>query len=114
LLFHLNSGGMELLFSSIPSHTVSVPRFYTSSMLSSSPPPSTAPTPTEGTKTDIRFLIWWLREYLLADKNRPELFSQGETMCVYGRRGFSVFEAEELGAKLTFINARRDADVRGS
>lgn len=76
------SGGMELLFSNEPSHDIAVPRFYDPAVLAS-PAPPTAPNPASSTPTDIRFLIWWLREYLLADKGRPELFSQGETMCVF-------------------------------
>lgn len=71
---------MELLFSEEHYHTITIPRFYSPSTLSLSPSPELAPTPEDGKKTDIKFLIWWLREYLLADKGRRDLFSQGETM----------------------------------
>ena len=70
---------MELLFSSIHNHKITVPRFYSPSTLAQTGL-SEAPTPSEGNKTDIKFLIWWLREFLLEDRDRPELFSQGETM----------------------------------
>ncbi|GAA5837291.1 hypothetical protein JCM3766R1_002185 [Sporobolomyces carnicolor] len=73
------SGGMELLFSSIHNHKITVPRFYSPSTLAQTGL-SEAPTPSEGTKTDIKFLIWWLREFLLEDRDRPDLFSQGETI----------------------------------
>ncbi|ORY88844.1 hypothetical protein BCR35DRAFT_301197 [Leucosporidium creatinivorum] len=77
-------GGMELLFHHQHSHNVQIPRFYDPPSIaptsSSSPAPPTAPAPLQGKKSDIRYLIWWLREYLLDDKNRPELFSQGETI----------------------------------
>ncbi|KAK4058274.1 Ubiquitin- modifier 1 [Microbotryomycetes sp. JL221] len=74
-------GGMELLFDNQHVHKVKVPRFYDPATLTTNVKSSpTAPTPAQGQPTDIRFLIWWLREYLLADKDRPELFSQGETI----------------------------------
>lgn len=77
---------MELLFHHQHSHSIQIPRFYDPPSIaptsSNSPAPSTAPAPLQGKQTDIRYLIWWLREYLLDDKNRPELFSQGETMYV--------------------------------
>ncbi|KAK4700048.1 ubiquitin related modifier 1, partial [Phenoliferia sp. Uapishka_3] len=72
-------GGMELLFSNLASHSITIPRFYSPASLPT-PAPSTCPCPNTGQPTDVRFLIWWLREYLLADKGRPELFSQGETI----------------------------------
>ncbi|GAA5954187.1 hypothetical protein JCM21900_006956 [Sporobolomyces salmonicolor] len=77
------SGGMELLFSNQHQHKITVPRFYSPSILSA-PAPPVVPTPAEGEDgakpSDVRFLIWWLREYLLEDRERPELFSQGETI----------------------------------
>ncbi|GAA5929001.1 ubiquitin-related modifier URM1 [Sporobolomyces koalae] len=73
------SGGMELLFSSIHNHQIKIPRYYSPSILTQTGLEQ-APTPTEGVKTDIKFLIWWLREFLLEDRERPELFSQGETI----------------------------------
>ncbi|KAM0788282.1 hypothetical protein ACM66B_001428 [Microbotryomycetes sp. NB124-2] len=76
-------GGMELLFDNEHIHKVRVPRFYDPSSLNSATAksnPKHAPQPVNGKQTDIRFLIWWLREYLLSDKDRPELFSQGETI----------------------------------
>lgn len=76
---------MELLFNNQHVHKVVVPRYYDPKAVSTTttndnPPP--VPTPTMGKTTDIKFLIWWLKEYLLVDKARPELFSQGETMSV--------------------------------
>lgn len=84
VLIQTYSGGMELLFCHQHSHRIQIPRFYDPPSIaptsSNSPAPPTAPAPLKGKQTDIRYLIWWLREYLLDDKNRPELFSQGETM----------------------------------
>lgn len=74
---------MELLFSSIHNHRITIPRYYTPSTLSQTGLKE-APIPTEGEgkrrRTDLKYLIWWLREFLLEDRERPELFSQGETM----------------------------------
>ncbi|BGP38485.1 Ubiquitin-related modifier 1 [Rhodotorula kratochvilovae] len=80
------SGGMELLFSNIPTHKLTLPRHYVpSSTVLASSAPAERPAPVDGgedgaVETDVRFLVWWLREYLLEDRERPELFSQGETV----------------------------------
>ncbi|BGP30465.1 Ubiquitin-related modifier 1 [Rhodotorula toruloides] len=76
------SGGMELLFSNQPTHKLLLPRFYDPSTTLHGPcPPSRKPEPQEGGKeTDVRFLVWWLRWFALEDRERPELFSQGETV----------------------------------
>ncbi|BGP14436.1 hypothetical protein JCM10213_004559 [Rhodosporidiobolus nylandii] len=80
------SGGMELLFANTHTHTLTLPRFYAPSLTTSaSKPPAEQPPPVEegaeGAKaTDVRFLVWWLREYLLEDRERPELFSTGESV----------------------------------
>ncbi|GAA6062653.1 hypothetical protein JCM10212_003465 [Sporobolomyces blumeae] len=73
------SGGMELLFSNQHNHTIRIPRYYDPETITKTANVQ-APEPTEGRKTDVRFLIWWLREHLLEDRDRPELFSQGETI----------------------------------
>jgi hypothetical protein len=75
-------GGMELLFSDQHIHTISLPSHYSPSTFSLSPPPNHAPNEGQGKNSDVRFLIWWLRTYLLADKARYDLFSQGENMYV--------------------------------
>ncbi|GAA5947325.1 hypothetical protein JCM3775_005365 [Rhodotorula graminis] len=76
------SGGMELLFSNQPTHVLTLPRHYAPSLTTLAPsPPASPPAPLdEGQETDVRFLVWWLREYLLSDRSRPELFSQGDTV----------------------------------
>ncbi|GJN87278.1 hypothetical protein Rhopal_000226-T1 [Rhodotorula paludigena] len=80
------SGGMELLFANEPTHALTLPRFYlpaSSTLASPAPPDPPAPVAADeegATETDVRFLVWWLREYLLEDRQRPELFSQGETV----------------------------------
>ncbi|TNY18526.1 ubiquitin-domain-containing protein [Rhodotorula diobovata] len=75
---------MELLFSNQPTHTLTLPRLYdprATLLAPSSPAPSEPPAPRDsGTETDVRFLVWWLREFLLEDRDRPELFSQGDTV----------------------------------
>ncbi|GAA5910286.1 hypothetical protein JCM8208_003496 [Rhodotorula glutinis] len=81
------SGGMELLFSHQSTHALTLPRYHLPSLTTLAPsPPASPPAPldpktTEGAhETDVRFLVWWLREYLLEDRSRPELFSQGDTV----------------------------------
>ncbi|POY72540.1 hypothetical protein BMF94_4366 [Rhodotorula taiwanensis] len=84
------SGGMELLFNNEPVHKVTLLRYYlpaatvssSSSSLKSTPSrPEPVAEDAEGAEeTDVRFLIWYLREFLLEDRDRPELFSQGETV----------------------------------
>lgn len=72
---------MELLFSNEHNHSITLPALYDpAAILPSSPAPATCPSPAVGSPADLRFLIWWMRWYLLDDKNRPELFSQGDTM----------------------------------
>lgn len=74
---------MELLFASVRTQTIHIPRTYTPAAIlpSAAPLSSTASLPTTGDKkADIRFLIWWLRNFLLEDKARGDLFSQAETM----------------------------------
>lgn len=77
---------MELLFQHEHVHKITVPRYYDPAKTLISPPaghetaPKQAPTPEQGRMTDIKFLIWWLKEYRMDDKDRPELFVQGETM----------------------------------
>ncbi|KAK4051940.1 Ubiquitin- modifier 1 [Microbotryomycetes sp. JL201] len=76
-------GGMELLFDNEHEHKVDVPRFYDPASLveaTAKAHPAAAPRPASGKQTDIKFLIWWMRWYLLSDKDRPELFSQGESI----------------------------------
>lgn len=55
---------MEVLFSYKRSHPVSLP----------------AVVPETGRDLDIRYLIKWLLENILSDKNRPDLFAQGESV----------------------------------
>ncbi|GAA5851470.1 hypothetical protein JCM9279_001078 [Rhodotorula babjevae] len=85
------SGGMELLFSNEPTHTLTLPRYYAPESTTLAPTAPAAPPapldPSEGEgagpethETDVRFLVWWLREYVLEDRERPELFSQGDTV----------------------------------
>ncbi|GAA6000246.1 hypothetical protein JCM10207_007923 [Rhodosporidiobolus poonsookiae] len=80
------SGGMELLFNNEPNQSVTLPAFYIpSATTSAAAAPAEKPAPVEeatdgAKKADVRFLIWWLREFLLEDRERPELFSQGESV----------------------------------
>ncbi|GAA5976542.1 hypothetical protein JCM10908_005537 [Rhodotorula pacifica] len=84
------SGGMELLFNNEPVHQLALPRYYqpalTTARTSSSKggaltKPESVEEGAEGAEeTDVKFLIWWLREFVLEDRDRPELFSQGETV----------------------------------
>ncbi|KAI0342538.1 ubiquitin-like modifier 1 [Trametopsis cervina] len=65
-------GGLELLFSNQRSHRISIPSHV--------PPP---PTPNDkedksGRPTDIAFLMFWLRDNLL--KEREELFIENGTV----------------------------------
>jgi ubiquitin related modifier 1 len=78
---------MELLFSNLKSHSIIIPSHYdpaTISTLSHSITPSLTTSSNQNDtaliKSDIKYLIYWLRTELLTDQNRPELFSQGETM----------------------------------
>ncbi|KAG0656549.1 Ubiquitin- modifier 1 [Rhodotorula mucilaginosa] len=81
---------MELLFNNQPVHHLVLPRYYQPATTVQAAPtpkgmPTTRPEPIEESaegaqETDVRFLIWWLREFELEDRDRPELFSQGETV----------------------------------
>lgn len=92
LLCCARSGGMELLFNNQPVHHLVLPRYYQPATTVQAAPtpkgmPTTRPEPIEESaegaqETDVRFLIWWLREFELEDRDRPELFSQGETVYV--------------------------------
>ncbi|SCZ94039.1 BZ3500_MvSof-1268-A1-R1_Chr6-1g08381 [Microbotryum saponariae] len=99
-------GGMELLFSSIPSRKLTLPSTYDPRILSTQPPPlkivSTSTTTSESNtaqvidstssmmeperggevkrRTNLRYLIWYLRWKVLDDPSRPELFSIGESV----------------------------------
>ncbi|GAA6052694.1 hypothetical protein JCM3770_007178 [Rhodotorula araucariae] len=84
------SGGMELLFSNTATHALTLPRHYVpastvlapsaSAPAQAAPPVPVAPDAAGAVETDVRFLVWWLREFLLEDRERPELFSQGDTV----------------------------------
>ncbi|GAA5891401.1 hypothetical protein JCM6882_004683 [Rhodosporidiobolus microsporus] len=113
------SGGMELLFSNQPEHALTLPAFYVpSATTSTSTAPPERPAPVEETaegakRTDVRFLVWWLREYLLQDRERPELFSTGESVrpgilvlinsCDWELEGELEYELEE-GDEIVFIS----------
>ncbi|SGZ29724.1 BQ5605_C050g12488 [Microbotryum silenes-dioicae] len=102
-------GGMELLFSSITLRKLTLPSTYDSTILSTQPPPppctiassssssttsksnsaqvidstsSIIETEQSGSRrrTDLRYLIWYLRWKVLDDPTRPELFSIGESV----------------------------------
>ncbi|BGP54224.1 hypothetical protein JCM8202_001357 [Rhodotorula sphaerocarpa] len=86
------SGGMELLFNHEPVHRLTLPRYcQPATTLHHNPSRSGSPARPEpiseekaqeegAEETDVRFLIWYLREFLLEDRDRPELFSQGDTV----------------------------------
>jgi len=71
---------MELLFDNKRSHRVSIPAYIPdeSSTSPPDPPPSSAP---GRAKTNVSYLIHWMRDNLL--KERVELFMEGDTVCVY-------------------------------
>lgn len=80
---------MELLFNNEPVHHLVLPRYYQpATTVQATTKSTTRPDPIEESsaegahETDVRFLIWWLREFQLEDRDRPELFSQGETVYV--------------------------------
>ncbi|KAJ3484651.1 hypothetical protein NLI96_g5493 [Meripilus lineatus] len=67
-------GGLELLFSNQRSHQVIIPSRVT-------PDPTTSTAPAldgEGKDADITYLIYWLRDNLL--KEREELFIENKTV----------------------------------
>ena len=76
---------MELLFSSIRTRTISIPAFYSpASLLLPIASTTLESLKSEGTTpSDIKYLIWYLKSFLLEDKERSDLFSQGETMSVF-------------------------------
>lgn len=57
------SGGLELLFSNVRSHRITIPAVID-----------------DGKPVDINYLIFWLRDNLL--KEREELFLENGTVCV--------------------------------
>jgi len=69
-------GGMEVLFSNVRSHSLTLPSSYTFLPTDKSPAKSAS----KQKPTDIRFLIAWLKENLLQDKKRPDLFVQGDSV----------------------------------
>lgn len=74
---------MELLFSNRKSHAIDLPALYDpSSIITSTFLHKDRPVPIALVKSDVKYLIYWLRHELLADKARPDLFMQGETMFV--------------------------------
>ncbi|KAH8926527.1 ubiquitin related modifier 1 [Atractiella rhizophila] len=75
-------GGMDALFSNKKRHQLSLPSSYLPSTLpSSSSNADSSAIKGEGEKrTDIRYLISYLLHHHLSDKNRPELFAQGESV----------------------------------
>lgn len=86
---------MELLFSNQHEHSISIPKYYNPLNLNqqqlivkqqqqnSLNSKNIITSDNNNNKpVDIKFLIWWLKEFLIADKERTELFSQGESMLV--------------------------------
>jgi ubiquitin related modifier 1 len=75
---------MELLFDNKRSYDLHLPSSYdTADLLPDGFPEELS----QGSKpTDIRFLIHWLRHCLLVDRKRPDLFMQGDTVCVSVQR----------------------------
>ncbi|KAM0754268.1 ubiquitin related modifier 1 [Meredithblackwellia eburnea MCA 4105] len=73
------SGGLELLFSSKANHSLSIPRYYNPDSISSTVVAPSTP-PKAGKETDLKYLIYHLRHFLLDDTSRPELFVVGETI----------------------------------
>jgi ubiquitin related modifier 1 len=61
-------GGLHLLFSQQPKHTIYVPR--------------TVPETSPAAPTDMRYLIKWLKGNLLSE--REEMFGEGDGVCVAG------------------------------
>lgn len=73
-------GGLELLFSNERKHSVTLPATYDPAQVDAY---ETGGVPREGnSEADMRFLIWYLRHQVLADKSRPELFTQRDTVYV--------------------------------
>lgn len=100
---------MELLFNHEPVHRLALPRYYRpSATLHPNPSkigPPARPEPISEEKaqeegaeeTDVRFLIWYLREFLLEDRDRPELFSQGDTVCVLSFSSLPLARVRSVG-----------------
>lgn len=75
---------MELLFSNERSHRISIPDTYKPSQVGSFPKitPQEELATEAAQPTDVHYLIHWTRHFLLADQERPDLFMQGDTVCV--------------------------------
>lgn len=80
---------MELLFNNEPVHHLVLPRYYQPAATVNGSkgarplrPEPIAADAAGAEESDVKFLIWWLREFVLEDRDRPELFSQGETVYV--------------------------------
>jgi ubiquitin related modifier 1 len=83
---------MELLFDNQRRCDVQLPVSYALDDLLETGFPSA---PSEGERpADLRFLIHWLRHCLLSDFNRPDLFMQGQTVCVRSGCVFLVLMRE--------------------
>lgn len=83
------SGGLELLFGNQRRHTLSIPS-------NASPPRSTGSSHAKPGPTvpNVTYLIHHLRTHLLTE--RPELFMEGDTVCVLSVFFFSGFDATQL------------------
>lgn len=68
-------GGLELLFSNQRSHRVAIP-----AKVPLSSKPADAGKSSEDKLADITYLMYWLRDNLL--KEREELFIENGTVCV--------------------------------
>ncbi|GAA98622.1 uncharacterized protein L969DRAFT_50369 [Mixia osmundae IAM 14324] len=73
-------GGMELLFGSQRSRTVRLPTHYDAASLAQGDLGAALSSSTASRATDIRLLIAYLLERELQDKQRPDLFVQGQTV----------------------------------
>lgn len=76
---------MELLFNHERSHRVAIPDSYTQDQLKAFPNSSSdEDSEKSGAKqpTDIRYLIHWIRHFLLGQGQNPDLFMQGDTVYV--------------------------------
>lgn len=55
-------GGLHLLFNSQPKHTIKLPSAVSGT----------------GRKSDVRYLIRWMKDELLSDRERVDMFGDGE------------------------------------